>query len=234
MSDMRIRRAAAADLPALTRLWQTAFGDPPELIGAFYHRFPPETAAWVVEAGGNVALGSDQAPGNNCHNIIHEMKNVCMFNKLKYQNPEIMPAWKALRMATIEGAKAVGVDDIVGSLEPGKQADFIAIDLNYPSMLPVYTYPMRNIVPNLVYSARGQEVALSVVNGRVIMKDQKILTIDENESFSSHAQAIRIISFIPNNRTGMYSVYRKTMLHNFSIQFINNAIYTFILFMKYQ
>ena len=49
-------------------------------------------------------------------------------------------------------------------------------------MLPVYTYPMRNIVPNLVYSARGQEVALSVVNGRVIMKDQKILTIDENES----------------------------------------------------
>ena len=105
-----------------------------------------------------------------------------MFNKLKYQNPEIMPAWKALRMATIEGAKAVGVDDIVGSLEPGKQADFIAIDLNYPSMLPVYTYPMRNIVPNLVYSARGQEVALSVVNGRVIMKDQKILTIDENES----------------------------------------------------
>lgn len=134
------------------------------------------------EAGGNVALGSDQAPGNNCHNIIHEMKNVCMFNKLKYQNPEIMPAWKALRMATIEGAKAVGVDDIVGSLEPGKQADFIAIDLNYPSMLPVYTYPMRNIVPNLVYSARGQEVALSVVNGRVIMKDQKILTIDENES----------------------------------------------------
>ena len=134
------------------------------------------------EAGGNVALGSDQAPGNNCHNIIHEMKNVCMFNKLKYQNPEIMPAWKALRMATIEGAKAVGVDDIVVSLEPGKQADFIAIDLNYPSMLPVYTYPMRNIVPNLVYSARGQEVALSVVNGRVIMKDQKILTIDENES----------------------------------------------------
>ena len=134
------------------------------------------------EAGGNVALGSDQSPGNNCHNIIHEMKNVCLFNKLKYQNPEIMPAWKALRMATIEGAKAVGVDDIVGSLEVGKQADFIAIDLNSPSMLPVYTYPMRNIIPNLVYSARGQEVTLSVVNGKVIMKDRKILTIDETDS----------------------------------------------------
>ena len=58
MPDVRIRRAAAADLPALTRLWQTAFGDPPELIGAFYHRFPPETAAWVVEADGNVATAA--------------------------------------------------------------------------------------------------------------------------------------------------------------------------------
>ena len=109
------------------------------------------------------------------------MKNVCLFNKIKYQNPEIMPAWKALRMATIEGARAIGADDIIGSLEAGKQADFIAVDLFVPSMLPVYTYPMRNIVPNLVYSARGNEVVLSVVNGRIIMKDQKMLTIDEQE-----------------------------------------------------
>lgn len=132
-------------------------------------------------AGGNVALGSDQAPGNNCHNIIHEMKNVCLFNKIKYGNPEVMPAWRALRMATIEGAKAVGVDDIVGSLEPGKQADFIAVDLDTTSMMPVYTYPMRNIVPNLVYSARGREVVLSVVAGKVIMRDQKLLNVDEQQ-----------------------------------------------------
>ena len=92
-----------------------------------------------------------------------------------------MPAWKALRMATIEGAQAIGADDIIGSLEAGKQADFNAFDLFVPSMLPVYTYPMRNIVPNLVYSARGNEVVLSVVNGRIIMKDQKMLTIDEQE-----------------------------------------------------
>lgn len=132
-------------------------------------------------AGGNVALGSDQAPGNNCHNIIHEMKNVCLFNKIKFGNPEVMPAWRALRMATIEGAKAVGVDDIVGSLEPGKQADFIAVDLDTISMMPVYTYPMRNIVPNLVYSARGREVVLSVVAGEVIMRDQKLLNVDEQQ-----------------------------------------------------
>lgn len=139
------------------------------------------------EAGGSCALGSDQAPGNNCHNIIHEMKNVCLFNKIKYQNPEVMPAWRALRMATIEGARAIGIDDITGSLEPGKQADFIALDLNVPSMQPVYTYPMRNIVPNFVYSARGCEVALSAVNGRVIMKDQKVLAVDEEELISDVA-----------------------------------------------
>lgn len=131
------------------------------------------------EAGGNVALGSDQAPGNNCHNIIHEMKNVCLFNKIKYQNPEVMPAWRALRMATIEGARAAGVGDIVGSLEPGKQADFIAVDLDFPSMLPVFTHPMRNMVPNLVYSARGEEVSHSVVAGKIVMKDRKLVNIDE-------------------------------------------------------
>lgn len=63
MPDVRIRRAAAADLPALTRLWQTAFGDPPELIDAFYRRFPPETAAWVVEADGNVATAAHLLDG---------------------------------------------------------------------------------------------------------------------------------------------------------------------------
>ena len=133
------------------------------------------------QAGGCCGLGSDQAPGNNCHNMINEMKNVALFNKIKYHDPEVMPAWRALRMATIEGAKAVGIDDITGSLEEGKEADFIAVDLDCPSMMPVYTYPMRNIVPNLVYSARGSEVCLSVVHGRVIMRDQKLINVDEKE-----------------------------------------------------
>lgn len=140
------------------------------------------------EAGGMVALGSDQAPGNNCHNIINEMKNVCLFNKIKYQNPEVMPAWKALRMATIEGAKAVGLGDTVGSLESGKRADFIAIDLNCPSMLPVYTYPMRNMVPNLVYSARGAEVSLVAVDGKVIMQDGTFTYVDEKEYLAAIPQ----------------------------------------------
>lgn len=150
----------------------------PGSIGIIDGIVPPSIA--FQNAGGSCALGSDQAPGNNCHNMINEMKNVALFNKIKYANPEVMPAWRALRMATIEGARAIGLGGSVGSLEIGKRADFIAIDLKKTSMMPVYSSPMRNIIPNLVYSARGDEVALSAVDGRVIYRDGKILAIDES------------------------------------------------------
>jgi len=158
----------------------------PGSIGIIDGIVPPSKA--FQDAGGNVALGSDQAPGNNCHNVINEMKLVALFNKIKYQNPEVLPAWRALRMATIEGARAVGLGDMVGSLEVGKRADFIAIDLQKPTMMPVYTHPMRNIVPNLVYSARGNEVALVAVEGQVIYRDGVILTVDEEEILSAVAE----------------------------------------------
>ncbi len=151
----------------------------PGSIGIIDGIVPPSLV--FQEAGGNVALGSDQASGNNCHNIINEMKLVSLFNKIKYQNPEVMPAYRALRMATIEGARAIGLGDTIGSLEVGKRADFIAIDLKRPSMLPVFTKPMRNIVPNLVYSARGDEVTISVVNGKIIYRDGIFTNVDEEE-----------------------------------------------------
>jgi 5-methylthioadenosine/S-adenosylhomocysteine deaminase len=151
----------------------------PGSIGIIDGIVPPSLA--FQEAGGNCALGSDQAPGNNCHNIINEMKNVALFNKIKYANPEVMPACKSLRMATIEGARAIGIGDIVGSLESGKVADFIAVDLCKTTMSPVFTSPMRNIVPNLVYSARGDEVDLSVINGCIIYQNGKIENLDERE-----------------------------------------------------
>lgn len=99
-----------------------------------------------------------------------------------------MPAWRALRMATIDGAKALGLEDKVGSLRPGKRADFIAVDLHAPTMMPVYTEPMRNIVPNLVYSARGNEVSLVCVEGQILLENGKLQTMDE-ETIIADAQA---------------------------------------------
>jgi 5-methylthioadenosine/S-adenosylhomocysteine deaminase len=152
-------------------------------IGIIDGVVPPAKA--FQEAGGMVALGSDQAPGNNNHNIINEMKLTALFNKIRYQDPEVMPAWRVLRMATIEGARALGLDASVGSLIAGKQADFIMVDLTRPSLAPVYTEPMRNIVPNLVYSGRGDEITLVAVDGRIVYENGQLAYLDETEVVST-------------------------------------------------
>jgi 5-methylthioadenosine/S-adenosylhomocysteine deaminase len=130
-------------------------------------------------AGGPVALGSDQACGNNCNNIFNEMKLTALFNKIKFRDPTIMPAWEVLRMATIEGAQAIGLGDQIGSLEPGKQADLILVDLTALNLSPVLDAPVRNIVPDLVYGASGHEVRTVMVAGRILMRDYQVLTADE-------------------------------------------------------
>ncbi len=131
------------------------------------------------QAGGLVALGSDQASGNNCNNIFNEMKLTALFNKIKYKDPTVMPAWAVLRMATIEGARAIGLGDQVGSLEVGKRADLILVNLGALNLMPVIEEPIRNIVPNLVYAASGREVTLVMVDGKVLVRNGEILTADE-------------------------------------------------------
>lgn len=133
------------------------------------------------EAGGIVALGSDQASGNNCNNIFNEMKLTALFNKIRFRNPEIMPAWEVLRMATIEGAHAIGLGDQIGSLEQGKQADFILVDVMAPNLLPVLEEPLRTIVPNLVYAGTGKEVQTVVIAGQIVVKDRTLLTLSESD-----------------------------------------------------
>ena len=131
------------------------------------------------QAGGAVALGSDQACGNNCNNIFNEMKLTALFNKIKYADPTAMPAWEVLRMGTIEGARAIGLEDRIGSLAPGKEADLILVDLIAPNLSPILLDPVRNIVPNLVYAGSGHEVKTVVVAGKVVMRDRCVLTADE-------------------------------------------------------
>lgn len=139
-------------------------------------------------AGGLVGLGSDQASGNNCSNIFNEMKLTALFNKIKYRDPTVMPAWDVLRMATIEGAEAIGLGSEIGSLEAGKQADLIVVDLTAPNLSPVLDAPVRNLVPNLVYAASGHEVRTVMVAGRVLVQDGEVLTADE-AAIRAEAQA---------------------------------------------
>ncbi|MFT4413766.1 amidohydrolase family protein [Fredinandcohnia humi] len=135
-----------------------------------------------LQSGGIACLGSDQAPGNNCNNMFNEMKFAAILNKVKKADPRVFNATRALRMATIEAAKVMGIDHEVGSLKKGKKADMIIVNLQDPTFFPVLTKPIRNIVPNLVYSARGHEVETSIIDGNVIMENRKLLTIDEEVS----------------------------------------------------
>jgi 5-methylthioadenosine/S-adenosylhomocysteine deaminase len=144
-------------------------------------------------AGGLVALGSDQASGNNCNNIFNEMKLTALFNKIKFRDPTVMPAWEVLRMATVEGAHAIGLGDQIGSLETGKQADLIIIDLSALNLSPVLMAPVRNIVPNLIYAATGREVVTVMVAGKILVQDGDVLTVDEDiirANAQTHAEAV--------------------------------------------
>ena len=146
-------------------------------IGIIDGIVPPAQA--FRSAGGLVALGSDQASGNNCNNVFNEMKLTALFNKIKFRDPTVMPAWDVLRMATVEGAGAIGLGDEVGSLAVGKQADLVVVDLGAPNLSPVLEAPVRNIVPNLVYAGTGHEVRDVMVAGRVLVRDREVLTVDE-------------------------------------------------------
>lgn len=84
-----------------------------------------------------------------------------------------------MRIATIEGAKAIGIDDIVGSIEIGKKADLIIFDLNTPTFTPLLTYPIRNIAHNIVYAARGEEIIYVMINGKIVKEGSKLTFIDE-------------------------------------------------------
>lgn len=115
------------------------------------------------------------------------VKLTCLFNKVKFHDPTDMHAWEALGMATIEGAMAIGLGDEIGSLEVGKQADLILVDLKALNLSPVLEAPIRNLVPNLVNAANGHEVKTVMVAGKVLVRDGVVLTADE-ETVRAEAQ----------------------------------------------
>ncbi|MFX0116316.1 MAG: amidohydrolase family protein [Candidatus Hodarchaeota archaeon] len=150
----------------------------PSSIGMIDGIVPP--AGHYLELGGVVGLGSDQAPGPGHHNMFQEMRTVSILTKTLLQNPAALPAWKALKLGTIGGAKFLGLESKIGSLEVGKQADVITINLLKPHLSPVIAKPFHNFIPNLVYSANGSEVDNVIINGKLVMRDGEFPQIDED------------------------------------------------------
>lgn len=130
----------------------------------------------LIDIGVNVSLGTDSAASNNDLDMILEMRSAALLAKISTMDAEALPAWQCLEMATINGAKALNLHDQIGSLEIGKCADIVAVDLGTSGTQPVY-----NPVSQLVYSASGQHVNHVWVNGKQRVRDRQLLENDEQQ-----------------------------------------------------
>lgn len=127
----------------------------------------------MLRAGVKVGLGTDGCASNNNLDLISEMDTAAKLHKVNALDPTLMDAASIMKMATIQGAKALGLDAVIGSLEIGKKADVIIIDAHKPHLIPVY-----NPVSHMVYAAQGSDVRDVIVNGRLLVQNRKLLTID--------------------------------------------------------
>ncbi len=149
----------------------------------------PPLALFKQQGGRYAGLGSDQAPGSTGHNMLVGMKCAALLNKVRHKDPTVLPAWEMLRVATIDGANTIGLGDRIGSLEVGKKADILIIDLHAPHLVPNISRPVRNIAPNIVYYSRGDEVETVIINGKPVVEDRKCVTMDEEEVMAKAQKA---------------------------------------------
>lgn len=136
-----------------------------------------------------VGLGTDGPASNNSLDMFETMKMCALIHKAYRWDPTIVPAQKVLDMATIDGAKCVRMEKMIGSLEPGKMADIVLLDLRDPNMVPVHN--AGTLVSDLVYSANGFNVDTTIVNGNVLMLNRDFRTLDPSEVVQGVTKSIK-------------------------------------------
>jgi 5-methylthioadenosine/S-adenosylhomocysteine deaminase len=132
--------------------------------------------ASMLSAGVKVSFGTDGAASNNDLSVLSEMATTAKVHKALAGDPTVLDAKTALLMATRWGAEVLGLGDLIGSIEQGKIADLVIIDLNKPHLTPLY-----NIYSHIVYSAMASDVDAVMVNGKMVVSGRKLLTADEAE-----------------------------------------------------
>ncbi|MZP31058.1 amidohydrolase family protein [Heliobacterium undosum] len=138
------------------------------------------------DKGVAVALGTDGAGSATTLDLFEEIKAAAWLQKNRTGDPTAVTAYQALRMATIEGARALGLADRIGSIEPGKQADLILIDMNKPHL-----FPQNDICALLAYAANGADVDTVLIDGKVVMQNRQLLTMHEADVLAEAAAAAR-------------------------------------------
>lgn len=131
--------------------------------------------AEMVDMGVNVSLGTDGGPSNNSYDMINDMRWASYLQKVKIGDPTAMPVESVFELATINGAKAMGLEDQIGSIEVGKQADFVALNMNKPHLTPA-----PDPVSAIVCAGSGKDVDTVVIAGKVVVENGVVLTMDED------------------------------------------------------
>lgn len=130
--------------------------------------------AKLLELGATVGIGTDGTASNNNLDMLEELRAGSYLQKVSTMNPEVIPAYRALQMATIDGALCMGLGDRVGLIKEGMRADVILMDTTQPHMCP-----QHNLVANIAYAAGASDVRTVIIDGKVVMLDRVVLTIDE-------------------------------------------------------
>jgi 5-methylthioadenosine/S-adenosylhomocysteine deaminase len=142
-----------------------------------------------LKAGINVGLGTDDAPCNNNNDMFEVMKYASLFQKAVHTDASLLRSEQVLEMATICGARALGMEDQIGSLEPGKKADIILVNLWTPALTPVFLGKNFNVLAHLVFAAHGDNVDTVIIDGKMVMEGRKMLTVDEEEVIEEATRA---------------------------------------------
>jgi len=132
----------------------------------------------LLAMNANISLAADGAPCNNNLDMFSEMRTAALIQKGRLLDPTVMPAEKVFELATIGGAKAMRMEDKLGSIEEGKLADIVVIDLNSVHCIPT---DEENTISKLVYSARATDVETTIINGKIVMEKRELTTLNESE-----------------------------------------------------
>ena len=130
----------------------------------------------MAKHGVNVGIGTDGPASNNTLDLLRDLRFASIIQKAKYLDSTALSSLETLKMATVNGAKALGIDNDVGDIEKGKKADIILLDLKSP-----YLHPIHNIYSTIVYSACGLNVDTVIIDGKILVKNRKCIHIDEGE-----------------------------------------------------
>ena len=160
----------------------------------------------MIEIGVNVGVGTDGPASNNDLDMFEEMRLAAILAKTVSNDPTVLPARQALELATIRGAKAIHQDHLTGSLEVGKRADVIVVNMDGIHNQPHFHNNPDAVYSRLIYAAKSNDVQHVVCNGRFLMREKRLLTIDEAQAKAEAAQvAVQIDAFVHKRESSPYN-----------------------------